>query len=387
MKTTRLVKKDNNNSVRIVEIQLYDIEGVFAITRRTGLLGGTITEQPGIIIYEGKASRTMREQADLEYASMLSGYMDKGYKDITTYGIESFDELTNEHVRNILAETLTDTKGIIKPMLAKTVFPKGDPRWNKYWLCSNKIDGVRCLMFWNKAKQCIETSSRGGKDYNTVLRHIITDTYMLDFFKTFPDIILDGEIYIHGKSLNYINGLASSKVNTSKEQESLQYYVFDIVDVNATFEQRRHRMEEIWNSNYYPDSVQIVDHLYLKGYDQIMHYHDLAVAKGYEGLVLRDPDKKYGPGSRDWRMVKIKVFEDAEFKIVGATPGLRDEDMVFIMQMKDGKTFEAKPAATREERIYYIKHINEFIGRFGTVKYFGFGANGLPNLPVFKCFK
>ena len=75
--------------------------------------------------------------------------------------------------------------------------------------------------------------------------------------------------------------------------------------------------------------------------------HDEAISKGYEGLVVRDPEKEYKPGARDNRMMKIKIFNDAEFKIVGLAEGLRDEDMCFIMEMPDGTQFKAKPIGDR----------------------------------------
>lgn len=50
----------------------------------------------------------------------------------------------------------------------------------------------------------------------------------------------------------------------------------------------------------------------------------------------------------------------------------------------DGKPFEAKPTGTREERQEYRDNIDNIIGKKGTVKYFGFTSDGIPNLPVFR---
>ena len=46
-------------------------------------------------------------------------------------------------------------------------------------------------------------------------------------------------------------------------------------------------------------------------------------------------------------MMKIKIFNDSEFKIVGLAEGLRDEDMCFVMEMPDGTQFKAKPIGDR----------------------------------------
>jgi hypothetical protein len=77
-------------------------------------------------------------------------------------------------------------------------------------------------------------------------------------------------------------------------------------------------------------------------------------------------------------------MQDAEFEIVGITEGLRDEDMVFIMKMPDGKTFEAKPMGTVEKRLWYLENIKDLIGKMATIKYFYISDKGVPNLPIFK---
>lgn len=81
-----------------------------------------------------------------------------------------------------------------------------------------------------------------------------------------------------------------------------------------------------------------------------MNLHNQAISQGYEGLVVRDPDKEYKFGSRDNRMCKIKEFQDAEFEILGISEGLRDEDMCFILKTKEGYEFKAKPIGTREDK-------------------------------------
>lgn len=84
---------------------------------------------------------------------------------------------------------------------------------------------------------------------------------------------------------------------------------------------------------------------------------------------------------------KIKLFTDREDKIIDIVEGLRDEDMCFLMEMEDGKQYKAKPVGTREEKNEYRKNIDKIKGCMGTVKHFGYGANGVPNLPVMKSIR
>lgn len=85
-------------------------------------------------------------------------------------------------------------------------------------------------------------------------------------------------------------------------------------------------------------------------------------------------------------MIKIKQFEDHEYKIVGLVEGLRDEDMCFAMETREGYPFKAKPIGDRELKQWYRKHINSLIGQLGTVKHFGMTKTDqpVPNLPIFK---
>ena len=120
-----------------------------------------------------------------------------------------------------------------------------------------------------------------------------------------------------------------------------------------------------------------------------MEMHNEAVANGYEGLVIKDPDKEYKCGARDNRALKVKEFVDDEFKILGLVEGLRDEDMCFLMEMPDGTRFKAKPIGDRALKQYYRENINDIVGKMGTVKYFGMTntEHPVPNLPSFRAIR
>lgn len=128
----------------------------------------------------------------------------------------------------------------------------------------------------------------------------------------------------------------------------------------------------------------MVEHIEAEGYDNLMNYHDQFVREGYEGLVMRDPSAYYKYNYRGRAMQKLKIFVDDEFKIKGLVEGLREEDMCFLMETKEGYEFKAKPVGTREDKKYYREHINEMIGKMATVKYFGMTNTDkpVPNLPV-----
>jgi hypothetical protein len=42
---------------------------------------------------------------------------------------------------------------------------------------------------------------------------------------------------------------------------------------------------------------------------------------------------------------------------------------------------------TREEKNWYLSHMDELIGDYATVKFFNYTPDGIPNLPVLKSFR
>lgn len=229
----------------------------------------------------------------------------------------------------------------------------------------------------------VKTSSRGGGDYDIPMTYVLQDPLLIKFFEKYPSYILDGEIYIHGYNLQRLSGLCR-KITLEEEHKNLEYHVYDIAGTDLVFKDRLPILIEL--QEFFKDSVKIkiCEHVKTESWSDIQKLHDKWVADGYEGLVIRNPDKEYGYGKKDARAIKVKMFDDAEFTITGITEGLRDEDFVFNLLTDDGKAFEAKPRGTREQRQEYRDNLETIIGQKGTVKYFGFSPDGIPLLPIFK---
>lgn len=393
-----LISKDSKGKIRVVNISYdwdKDLNG-YVIRRFTSQYGGKITTQPIILVDKGKgigkARRTVSEQAKLEYDSRVNKYMDKGYKKLP----KSIDLYTKEELDALLPEETTDSEGNLKPMLAKDFHDVATSVLEKqWWYASRKIDGVRCLMFVRDGE--IHTSSRGGKNYDSSTYHITCNPKLKKFMLDNPTLILDGELYIHGYSLQTLSGLARLKKETDKCDE-LQYYIYDVVDTNKTFEERLEILDHIKDElqlDFEPNKtfedgdlqIQMVPHVKVEGWVQIKKTHDSYVKEGFEGAVIRRPDKKYGVNKRTNDMVKVKEYQDGEFEIIGFSEGLRPEDMVFVCVTEDGKEFEAKPVGPRELKHEYLERIDEIIGKMATVKYFSFSDGGTPTQPVLKCIR
>lgn len=375
-----LISRDSKSKLRVVEISCdWDSTAeTYKLKRYTGQFNGKMIEQPVIEIVKGKAKRTISEQATLEFNSHVKKYLDKGYKKISDYGydsLENFDE-------NVVPKSNTDQKGLVKPMLCDQ-YDFDDSKLEKItWKASTKLDGLRTMLYYKDG--VIYTSSRGGKDYNVAATYIREDEYLKTLFEENPTLILDGELYRHGWNLQKISGLGRLE-NLTEDHKELQFYCYDIVDENKTFKERY----EILQTLNQTEKFVVVEHLDVKGNDNINKLHDKYIDQGYEGLVLRDPNKTYKCGSRSNRMLKVKKFTDAEFEVIDLVEGLRDEDLCFLLKTEDGNQFKAKPIGDRQLKQWYRDNLDSLIGKMATVKYFGFTntENPVPNLPVLKSFR
>ena len=226
-------------------------------------------------------------------------------KKISDYGYDSLDNFNED----VVPKSNTDQKGLVKPMLCNQ-YDFNDSKLEKItWKASTKLDGLRTMLYYKDGN--IYTSSRGGKDYNIAATYIRKDAYLQNLFKENPNLILDGELYKHGWNLQKISGLGRLET-LHEDHKKLQFHCYDIVDENKTFNERYKLLKTFEQT----EKFIVVEHVDVKGNDNINKLHDEYVEQGYEGLVLRDPSKKYKCGSRSNRMLKVKKFVDAEFEVI-----------------------------------------------------------------------
>ena len=137
----QFISRDGKGKIRVVEMQARwcEDEQAFGIFRTTYQYGGKRTEQPTILIKEGKSTRTVREQLELEYKSNMKKYLDKGYKALE----KPIEEYSEQELHEIIGEVITDTSGFSKHMLAKQAdkVKESSIEKVKMWAVSRKIDG------------------------------------------------------------------------------------------------------------------------------------------------------------------------------------------------------------------------------------------------------
>jgi len=224
--------------------------------------------------------------------------------------------------------TQTQTTGI-RPLLAHVYEPQrvSYPCW-----CQPKLNGVRALY------QAGHFQSRDLQPFPVgLLDHLAQP--LLQLFKL--DVVLDGELYVHGWPLQRILGAVTPVRQEANEDTKLvEYHVFDRVDYGQGFEKRFVQdvmpviekqpdkyTSKIWRVITWPVIGQIgADNSYMA-----------FVNNGYEGMIYRIDDCPYtipkqrkppsqkgflsDKNNRVWHLLKRKNWQDEEFECIGVQEG------------------------------------------------------------------
>jgi DNA ligase-1 len=270
-------------------------------------------------------------------------------------------------------ESADEAKGTVnvKPMLAQPydkrkkdlVFPV---------TVQPKLDGVRC--FGLSGVPAARLMSRGGKDYD--IAHLSSELSPFLLTASGRHLILDGEVYIHGRSLQYITRLVKKPRPESIE---LQYHVYDCTyGEEEPWASRAHILAGMLKiAGWPPAHIKPVPTYAVQSHEEIQHLHDTFVADGYEGAIVRTMDHVYRFGYRSPGLLKVKAFEEKEFQIVGWTKG-KDDVPLWICRQEDGIDFEVRPKGTNEQRAEMLKTADAQMNKWLTVRFIGRTESNIP---------
>lgn len=303
----------------------------------------------------GRANATDgHEQARLEAISKWKKQLKKKYV-MTVEATEDF------RIRPMLAETYQDFATSVK--------------WPAH--VQPKFNGVRCLAY--RKDGFVVLQSRGNDLYD--VEHI-----RKELEPVLPaGIMLDGELYAHGVSLQTI--LSWVRNSDKPERARLTYNVYDLAWLEggnriAPSTQRK-RARDLWFSNNANklSSVQYVHTWEVLGEIELFALYEQLVNAGYEGAIVRLFDGTYRFGPRSRELLKYKRFQDQEFTIVGfkTGKGKAANTPIFCCKTEDGKEFDATMEGTDEERLEMLQNAPNVIGQQLTVRFFDWTDDGKPH--------
>lgn len=384
---TPLYCLDKAGKVRVYFQTLEPIEGTegYVITSSTGLVNGKHTESKEMVL-KAKGKNTIYEQAKVKAEAAYTNKRNEGYKsivDLAEYAVANEIELDVEAPIDVIFRKLkirynTDTRWYPLPMLADK-YEKHKKKVAFPGYIQPKLNGVRCLAMWDKDNDNVILVSRGGKTY--FIPHI--EKELRPFFQTNPTVILDGEIYSHGKRLQTISGAARKEKDAP---DWLEYHVYDLLDIDKTQGERLREADAaifVLRGQWGAKHIYSVPHYSVSQHEEIKSWHDNFVNDGYEGAMYRNPSARYGVSFRVTELLKVKEFIDEEFEIIGCEAdeavGI-PQSFVFVLQNdRNDETFKARPTGSLEEKQFWYDNIDAFIGAKATVRYQERTADDLPH--------
>ena len=383
-------------TIQVEQVMCDNDEAIITITH--GKLGGKMTVKPESIT-EGKQGRNCFEQAVLEAKARIKKQEDKNYRENTA-------DLANLDILAMLAADYRKRgKSIVYPCYG-----------------SVKYDGVRALA--KKRNGVVTIESRTSQIYDIPHIHKALVIHMQD------GDIWDGEIYLHGEVLQDITSAvgrtdtqakidaAQRKIdkilkeadhlaedmtteqaeafqerldNARSEREEatliheirpkLEFHIFDVVS-DEIFKDRLDRLDELAGIPVVSPCIQVTQYVWVADAEDMKFKHDVAVDRGYEGLMLRNFKGLYESGKRSTDLQKYKEFVDAEFEILDVIPDKEDGSRFVVRNNLNDRTFTVT-LGSMAQRAEYLANKHLYIGKMITVRYQSrYKKTKLPQFPT-----
>lgn len=260
-----------------------------------------------------------------------------------------------------------------------------------------KMDGIRCIAYLTDDAK-VELYSRGMKVHAKVphINEALSSLYIMQ-----PDVYLDGELCFsdHKTPLQEVNSAVNSSSYDDGQKNKVVYKIYDCFNINISYNQDQ-RINYITGLSEFLkdiDCLEVVNTIRVNSEAELYETHSKFVEQGHEGTIVRLPKGKYKYGfncSRSSDVLKVKDYEDSEFKIVDFGCGTKGKDVgaiIFVLETDSGKQFNAVPNMTINERRELYKTLSEdsfifdieYKDKMATIQYADLNRSGIPSQPKF----
>jgi DNA ligase 1 len=279
-------------------------------------------------------------------------------------------------------ETLDVEKGAQPktfPMLAHVYDPKSKIKTKNpiVYPCfvQPKLDGLRCLIYLSTDGTIITQSRTGGTF--TTMEHITGG--LIPFFKRWPTVILDGELYTNKYPFEELVGLIKRKYVEKEDlpkMHQVHFHIYDIVSPNGYLERRKFILD---NQHLFPPTFEIVKTEEATTVEDFKAKFTEYVQEGYEGIMLRNKKGAY-ESKHSHNLQKYKEFEEDEFVIVGfrEAEGRDSGTVIWRCATKSGNEFDCRPIGSIEHRKSLFQNARANVGKMLTIKYQELSEKGIP---------
>lgn len=259
-------------------------------------------------------------------------------------------------------------------------------------LASAKLDGIRAIVIDGKVM------SRSLKP--------IPNEYVQGLFNELD--AADGELIVGDPTSKTVYRDTVSGVMSVAGTPDVSFYVFDHIRFPTKRYTDRHNLLH-YDSIRYPH-VKIHEQHVVTCLDTLLKLEEKMLDKGYEGLILRDPNAQYKYGRSTMKegiLLKLKRFVDAEAEVIGFEERMHNGNEATTNELgrtkrsshMAGKTgrgdlgalivrfgdveFNIGTGFDDVERRTVWDNRDNYLGRLAKFKYFPVGVKEAPRHPVF----
>ena len=340
------------------------------------------------ILGKNQITQIIKCKNNTEYNRKIEDKRKVGYKflnevrDNQTLPVEG--ELIN-YLKCYLPNYRDTSDGITLAMLAKTydntnnkIFKKG--KYLGQW----KINGLRCFIRVEKGDNIFQPyklifQSREGVIWNSLsyledkLISYIGEERLDEMYA--DHIVLDGEVYIPGRTVNEIDSAVKNPANPLNTL--VQYWCYDLA-IEDIIQEGRNTIRDGLIGGFVKEFKTKEQHLNNKDYlvvlaNYIIHndetaefYRDKFIDLGFEGLIMRNIEAEYQFGKRVANtMIKYKRADDGVFTIIDIYPEDKRTDIPLIKCKNDinDATFECHISNTLEKQREILRDRDNYIGK------------------------
>lgn len=205
------------------------------------------------------------------------------------------------------------------PMLAKKY---QDTFREQYYYIQEKLDGNRCIAYYDYNEGRYRFMSRSGKELKVnfnmdwVEKWVSECDYGEREYPTFDGEVMTLE-HAGSRDFNRTSGAINGKYT---DKSGLHYFIYDIVAPKLKYEQRKEILDSITYTGPDCQILPVLDKIWVwpnHDYNCALDvWLDKITDKGGEGIMLRDPDGYYQCGKRSDGLLKYKKTQTMDLRII-----------------------------------------------------------------------
>jgi ATP-dependent DNA ligase len=352
----KLYKKDTKGRIRVLELTT---------------INDKLIQESGLI--KGKMTISIRTCSPKNV----------GKKNATTGATQAVAEMLAKSVKKLtegyfLTQLDAETIEVIKPMLAKSF---KDEEHKVVYPCyvQPKLDGMRCLAFING--RTVKLMSRENKEITT-MDHL--KDQLITIGKLYDDpIILDGELYAHGKTFQ--ENMKLLKSYKKGESELVKFNVYDVVK-DKPYQTRLKDLKKIFTKSF--THIKVVETRIVRKRSDIDDYNIRFLEEGYEGTMVRHSVADYKVGGRSDSLLKFKDFIDVALPVIDIVESSRVPGQGIVVVEFDGHRSKTGSKLSHSDRADLWTNRSKYIGvETAEIRYFELTDKGALRFPVFYGFR